>query len=53
MTIQGEFFMWSCGDTQIPFRYYQGDIYVSGTNDVVIPKMLEVAVELKASVLEG
>ncbi|OPH58370.1 hypothetical protein BC351_23720 [Paenibacillus ferrarius] len=53
MSIEGDFFMWSCGDTKIPFRHYQGDIYVSGTNEAVIPKMLEIASELEADVLEG
>jgi len=53
MSIEGDFFMWSYGDTQIPFRFYQGDIYVSGANDAVIPKMMEVAGELGADVQEG
>ncbi|MDF2961277.1 MAG: hypothetical protein K0S39_3012 [Paenibacillus sp.] len=53
MSIEGDFFMWSYGDTKIPFRHYQGDIYVSGTNEAVIPKMIEVASELGADVLEG
>lgn len=53
MSIEGDFFMWSCNDTKIPFRHYQGDIYVSGTNEAVIPKMMEVAGELGADVVEG
>ncbi|MFD0620128.1 MULTISPECIES: hypothetical protein [Paenibacillus] len=53
MSIEGDFFMWSYNDTKIPFRYYQGDIYVSGTNEAVIPKMMEVAGELRADVAEG
>ncbi|MGM0882975.1 MAG: hypothetical protein ACQEXQ_18310 [Bacillota bacterium] len=54
MSIEGDFFMWSCGDTKkIPFRHYDGDIYVSATNEAVIPKMIEVAGELGADVLEG
>ncbi|WP_409344432.1 hypothetical protein [Paenibacillus sp. MBLB4367] len=53
MSIEGDFFMWSCGDAKIPFRHYQGDIYVSGANEAVIPKMIEVAGELGADVLEG
>jgi hypothetical protein len=53
MTIEGDFFMWSCGNANIPFRHYQGDIYVSGINEAVIPKMIEVAGELGADVLEG
>ncbi|MDQ0059873.1 hypothetical protein [Paenibacillus harenae] len=53
MTIEGDFFMWSYGEALIPFRYYQGDIYVSGSNDAVIPMMMEVASELTADVEEG
>ncbi|MCR8630360.1 hypothetical protein [Paenibacillus radicis (ex Xue et al. 2023)] len=53
MSIEGDFFMWSYGDTKIPFRHYQGDIYVSGTNEAVIPKIIEVAGELGADVSEG
>jgi hypothetical protein len=53
MSIEGDFFMWSYGEIKIPFRHYQGDIYVSGTNEAVIPKMLEVASELGADVAEG
>ncbi|OBZ16483.1 MULTISPECIES: hypothetical protein [Bacillales] len=53
MSIEGDFFMWSYGETKIPFRHYEGDIYVSGTNEAVIPKMIEVASELVADVVEG
>ncbi|WP_166244180.1 hypothetical protein [Paenibacillus turpanensis] len=53
MSIEGDFFMWSSGDSQIPFRHYGGDLYVSGTNPAVIPKMLEVASDLRADVEEG
>ncbi|WNR44162.1 hypothetical protein [Paenibacillus roseipurpureus] len=53
MSIDGDFFMWSLGDVQIPFRHYQGDIYVSGTNEAVIPKLMEVASELRADIVEG
>ena len=53
MSIEGDFFMWSYNDTKIPFRHYQGDIYVSGTNEAVIPVMVEVASELRADIVEG
>jgi len=53
MSIEGDFFMWSYGDTTIPFRHYQGDIYVSGANKAVIPRMLEVASDLRADIVEG
>ncbi|AFC27650.1 hypothetical protein PM3016_690 [Paenibacillus mucilaginosus 3016] len=53
MSIEGEFFMWSFGEAQIPFRHFQGDIYVSGTNKAVIPIMMEVAGDLRADVAEA
>ncbi|MBP3961545.1 hypothetical protein [Paenibacillus lignilyticus] len=53
MSIEGDFFMWNYGDIQIPFRHYQGDLYVSGTNEAVIPKMVEVASDLVADIEEG
>ncbi|RAP74606.1 hypothetical protein [Paenibacillus montanisoli] len=53
VSIPGDFFLWRVGGTTIPFRHYQGDIYVSGSNDAVIPKMMEVATELEADVEEG
>ncbi|MDQ6423423.1 hypothetical protein RB620_28815 [Paenibacillus sp. LHD-117] len=53
MTIDGDFFMWSYGDLKIPFRHYMGDLYVAITNEAVIPKMIEVASELRADVTEG
>jgi hypothetical protein len=53
MSIEGDFFMWSYGDRQIPFRHYQGDVYVSGAHDAVIPRMMEVASGLRADIAEG
>ncbi|MBE1442452.1 hypothetical protein [Paenibacillus sp. OAS669] len=52
MSIEGDFFMWSYGDAKIPFRHYQGDLYVSGTNEAVIPTMMEVASDLRADIVE-
>lgn len=52
MSIEGHFFMWNNEGTEIPFRYYEGDLYVSGTNEAVVPIMMEVASGLLADVLE-
>lgn len=53
MTIDGDFFMWSFGELKIPFRHYGGDLYVAVTNEAVVPKMLEIASELRADLTEG
>ncbi|MBB6637537.1 hypothetical protein [Cohnella thailandensis] len=53
MTIDGDFFLWSHGDAVIPFRHYDGDLYVAVSNEAVVPKMIEVASELQADLSEG
>lgn len=53
MTIKGEFFMWQVEGTQIPFRYFEGDVYVSVSHEIIYHKMLEVAEGLKAQYIEG
>lgn len=53
MTIEGEFFMWQVGETQIPFRYYDGDIYVFVSHEIIYAKMLSIAEELHAQYIEG
>lgn len=52
MSIEGDFFLWHTGTAVIPFRHYGGDLYVSGTNEAVIPKMIEVASVLRADIAE-
>ena len=53
MTIKGDFFMWQVGESQIPFRYFDGDVYVSVSHEVIYHKMLEVAEGLNAKFMEG
>ncbi|MFM9277564.1 hypothetical protein [Paenibacillus jiagnxiensis] len=53
MSIDGDFFMWSYGDMKIPFRHYMGDLYVAIYDEAVIPKMIEVASDLRADLTEG
>lgn len=53
MSIDGDFFMWQQGDVDIPFRLYMGDLYVAVSNEAVIPKMIEIATDLRADVVEG
>lgn len=53
MSVEGNFFMWNYGGKQIPFRHYEGDIYVSGLDDAVVPRMQEIARDLEADVVEG
>lgn len=53
MTIKGEFFMWQVGEVQIPFRYFEGDVYVSVSHENTYNKMEEVAEGLNAQCIEG
>ncbi|MEK5057144.1 hypothetical protein BK126_17520 [Paenibacillus sp. FSL H7-0326] len=53
MSIKGDFFMWELGEMRIPFRHYNGDIYVAISQEEVVPKMMEVASDLRADIVEG
>lgn len=53
MSIDGDFFMWKHGDVEIPFRLYMGDLYVAISNEAIVPKMIEIATDLRADVVEG
>lgn len=53
MSIDGDFFMWKQGDIEIPFRLYMGDLYVAISNEAIVPKMIEIATDLRADVVEG
>ena len=53
MTIQGHFFMWEIEGKQVPFRYYEGDVYVALSHEKVYARMVEIAKELNAQFIEG
>ncbi|URJ62601.1 hypothetical protein [Paenibacillus polymyxa] len=53
MSIEGDFFMWKYADVEIPFRHYMGDVYVAISNEAVVPKMIEIATDLQADVVDG
>lgn len=53
VSIEGDFFIWHHDGKQIPFRHFQGDIYVSGSDNAVIPRMQEIASQFGADVVEG
>lgn len=53
MKIKGDFFMWHVGDIQVPFRYYEGDLYVAVSHEEIFRKMVEVADRLNAQYVEG
>ncbi|WP_028563458.1 hypothetical protein [Paenibacillus pinihumi] len=53
MSIEGDFFMWKLLNVEIPFRLYMGDIYVAISNEAIVPKMIEIATDLQADVVEG
>ncbi|MDQ0171514.1 hypothetical protein [Paenibacillus tundrae] len=53
MSIDGDFFMWSHEGNEIPFRLFSGDLYVAISNEAVVPKMIEIATDLRADIIEG
>jgi len=53
MTIKGHFFMWQMGEAMVPFRYFEGDVYVAISHELIYRKMEEVAEGLRAFFIEG
>ena len=53
MKIKGHFFMWQLENVQIPFRFFDGEIYVAITHPVVLDKTVEIARLLEANYIEG
>ncbi|WP_313892958.1 excinuclease [Psychrobacillus sp.] len=53
MKIKGHFFMWQLESVKIPFRFFEGEIYVAVSDSVVLEKMKEIARLLEANYVEG
>ena len=53
MKIKGHFFMWQLENVQVPFRFFEGEIYVAITHPVVLDKTVEIARLLEANYIEG
>ena len=53
MKIKGHFFMWQVEDVQVPFRFYEGELYVAVSHPAVLDKTKEVARSLEANYIEG
>lgn len=53
MTLKGDFFMWQRGETQVPFRFFGGEVYVAISKPEILDKAVEIAALLKAEYVEG
>ena len=53
MKIKGHFFMWQVENVQIPFRFFEGEIYVAVSHPIVLDKTMEIARLLEAVYVEG
>ena len=53
MKIKGHFFMWQLENGQIPFRFFDGEIYVAVSHPVILDKTMEIARLLEAVYVEG
>jgi len=53
MHIPGHFFMWQVEQGQIPFRFFDGEIYVAISHPLIFEKMVQIAVMLEANYVEG
>ena len=53
MKIKGHFFMWQVENAQIPFRFFEGELYVAISHPVILEKTAEIARQLEALYIEG
>lgn len=53
MTIPGHFFMWQVRESSIPFRFFEGEIYVAISHPIIFDKMVQISALLEASYIEG
>ena len=53
MKIKGHFFMWQVENVQIPFRFFDGEIYVAISHPIILDKTVEIARLLDAVYVEG
>ena len=53
MKIKGHFFMWQLEHTTIPFRFFDGEIYVAVSHPIILEKTMEIARQLEAVYVEG
>ena len=53
MKINGHFFMWQIEGVEIPFRFFEGEIYVAISHPAVMDKTMEVARGMEANYIEG
>ena len=53
MKIAGHFFMWQVGEAKIPFRFYEGEIYVAISHPIILDKTIDLARQLEAMYVEG
>lgn len=53
MKIDGHFFMWQVEGGQVPFRFYDGELYVAAAHPAVLERAIDVARRLEANYIEG
>lgn len=53
MKIKGHFFMWQLENVQVPFRFFDGEIYVAISHPIILEKAIEIARLLEANYIEG
>ena len=53
MKIKGHFFMWQLEQATIPFRFFDGEIYVAVSHPIILEKTMEISRQLEAVYVEG
>lgn len=53
MKITGHFFMWQIENGQIPYRFFDGEIYVAVSHPQILERTKDIARQLEALYVEG
>lgn len=53
MKITGHFFMWQLDEIQVPFRFFDGELYVAISHSIILNRAEEITVALEATMVEG
>ena len=53
MKIKGHFFMWHIEQVQIPFRFFDGEIYVAISHPAIFERAEHIAALFQAQLIEG
>ncbi|GEK34545.1 excinuclease [Kurthia sibirica] len=53
MKITGHFFMWQIDEVQVPFRFFDGELFVAISHPAILARAHDITAALEATMVEG